>query len=59
LLEQPPYPVEQAGPRRLWDEVTDAYQWWVDASEPGAQDWLVTVDHNHQRVELDPVDGMR
>jgi protein-L-isoaspartate(D-aspartate) O-methyltransferase len=53
LLEQPPYPVEQAGPRRLWDEVTDAYQWWLDAGEPGVQDWSVTVDHEHQRMELD------
>ncbi|MGH8572107.1 MAG: methyltransferase domain-containing protein, partial [Gammaproteobacteria bacterium] len=59
LLEQPPYPVAQAGPRRLWDEVTDAYQWWTDAGEPGIKDWLITVDHECQRVVLDPGYGTR
>lgn len=59
LLERPPYPVEQAGPRRLWDEVAEAYQWWVDAGEPGVRDWLITVDHERQWVELDSGGGMR
>jgi len=50
VLEQPPYAVEQAGPRRLWDEVTDAYEWWLDAGEPGADAWLVTVDRHGQQT---------
>jgi protein-L-isoaspartate(D-aspartate) O-methyltransferase len=54
LLEQPPYLVEQAGPRRLWDEVADAYAWWLNAGEPGVRDWLVSVDRNGQRIELSP-----
>ncbi|WP_156994474.1 methyltransferase domain-containing protein, partial [Pseudonocardia acaciae] len=28
--EKPPYRVRQAGPRRLYDDVRDAYRWWVD-----------------------------
>jgi hypothetical protein len=51
---QPPYPVEQAGPRRLFDEVAQAYRWWLDADKPTAQDWLVTVGPQGQRIELAP-----
>jgi hypothetical protein len=31
LMTEPPYPVEQAGPRRLFDEVEAAYRWWQQA----------------------------
>jgi protein-L-isoaspartate O-methyltransferase len=53
LLDKPPYPVEQAGPRQLFDEVAAAYRWWCDAGKPAVSDWLVTVDPRGQRIELD------
>lgn len=49
----PPYEVEQAGPRCLFDEVAEAYRWWRDAGEPGVEAWLVTADQDGQRLELD------
>jgi protein-L-isoaspartate(D-aspartate) O-methyltransferase len=52
LAEESPHTVEQAGPRRLWDEVKRAYQRWLDLDQPSAGDWLVTVDKDGQRVEL-------
>ncbi|MGH4008542.1 MAG: hypothetical protein ACRDTH_10380, partial [Pseudonocardiaceae bacterium] len=48
----PPYPVRQFGPRRLWDEVEAAYQWWVDHGSPAADRWWFTVTAQGQRVEL-------
>ncbi len=51
----PPYAMEQAGPRRLLDEVAGAYHWWRDVGEPGVDAWVVTVDQDGQRVELDPL----
>jgi protein-L-isoaspartate(D-aspartate) O-methyltransferase len=51
LLDQPPYPVEQAGPRQLFDEVAAAYQWWCDTGRPDVGDWLVTVTPEGQRIE--------
>src|SRR5690606_40228671 len=30
-----PWTVRQLGPRRLWDEVEAAYDWWHDNGEPG------------------------
>jgi protein-L-isoaspartate O-methyltransferase len=36
--------VEQAGPRRLFDEVADAYAWWVARGKPTRGDWRVSVD---------------
>lgn len=38
-----PYVVEQAGPRRLVDEVLSAYGWWREAGEPKVGDWHVSV----------------
>ncbi len=44
---------EQAGPRRLLDEVLAAYGWWVEQSKPAREDWVVTVDlDGRQRIEL-------
>jgi hypothetical protein len=48
----PPYPVRQFGPRRLWDEVEAAYQWWVDQGSPTAERWRFTLTSQGQRVEL-------
>jgi protein-L-isoaspartate(D-aspartate) O-methyltransferase len=48
----PPYDVEQAGPRRLVDEVLDAYRWWRNHGEPSTEDWSVTVGPAGQRLTL-------
>ncbi|MGH3838970.1 MAG: methyltransferase domain-containing protein [Pseudonocardiaceae bacterium] len=49
----PPYTVRQFGPRRLWDEVEAAHQWWVDAGRPDADRWRFTVTPDGQRIELE------
>lgn len=54
LLETLPYPVEHAGPRRLFDEVEFAFQCWRQAGEPGMGDWLVTVTPTGQTMTLEP-----
>ncbi|AZK94268.1 MULTISPECIES: methyltransferase domain-containing protein [Streptomyces] len=35
--------VYQSGPRRLWDELTRAHQWWVAAGEPDVTRFGLTV----------------
>jgi hypothetical protein len=35
------FPVLQAGPRRLWDEVEAACRWWRDAGSPRSGAWKV------------------
>lgn len=50
--EPGPYKVRQFGPRRLWDEVEEAHQWWVDKGKPGADRWLFTVTPLGQQIEL-------
>ncbi len=47
-----PYTVRQFGPRRLWDEVEAAHQWWLDHGSPTADRWRFTVTPHGQRVEL-------
>lgn len=46
------YQVHQAGPRRLWDEVSAAHRWWLDAGSPAADQWRITVTPQAQLVEL-------
>ncbi|MGM9466435.1 methyltransferase domain-containing protein [Streptomyces murinus] len=36
--------VWQSGPRRLWDEVTDAYRWWKDRGSPDVTRFGLTAD---------------
>jgi SAM-dependent methyltransferase len=48
-----PYRVEQGGPRAVFDEVAEAYAWWVDAGSPGVDRWRVTVDRAGTRLGLD------
>jgi Protein-L-isoaspartate(D-aspartate) O-methyltransferase (PCMT) len=48
----PPYTVRQFGPRRLWDEVEAAYQWWIEHGRLTAARWQFTVTPHGQRVEL-------
>lgn len=54
LTAQPPYPVRQGGPRRLWTEVAAAHHWWEQHGKPPVGAWLVTITPDGQRVELDP-----
>jgi protein-L-isoaspartate O-methyltransferase len=46
------WPVHQFGPRRLFDEVTAAYQWWESAGRPPATQWRFTITAEGQDVEL-------
>lgn len=46
------FPVSQHGPRRLWDEVDAAHQWWVDHGKLAADRWRFTVAADNQRIEL-------
>lgn len=45
--------VRQSGPRRLWDEVTDAYQWWKQRGSPGVGRFGLTADAYGQHAWLD------
>jgi hypothetical protein len=45
-------PVAQKGPRRLWDEVEAAYQWWIEQGSPDAGKWLFTVTRHGQLIQL-------
>ncbi|MET9608124.1 methyltransferase domain-containing protein [Streptomyces sp. NPDC006512] len=47
------YEVDQFGPRRLWDEAENAYQWWTRLQRPARDRAGITVDHTGQRVWLD------
>jgi protein-L-isoaspartate O-methyltransferase len=47
------FPVAQYGPRRLWDEVQDAYSWWVEAGRPSRERFGMTVTADGQWVWLD------
>lgn len=44
--------IRQLGQRRLWDEVAAAYQWWVEAGSPTADQWRFTVAPDGQHIEL-------
>jgi protein-L-isoaspartate(D-aspartate) O-methyltransferase len=46
------WPVRQFGPRRLFDEVTTAYQRWDQASRPPVTRWRFILTPDGQRVEL-------
>jgi protein-L-isoaspartate(D-aspartate) O-methyltransferase len=47
-----PYRVLQSGPRRLWDEVSSSYRWWLDAGRPTADRWRFTITPEGQHVQL-------
>ncbi|EGX55330.1 protein-L-isoaspartate(D-aspartate)O-methyltransferase [Streptomyces zinciresistens K42] len=46
-------PVWQSGPRRLWDEVAAALDWWRGAGKPGYERLGLTVGPQGQRAWLD------
>jgi SAM-dependent methyltransferase len=45
--------VWQSGPRRLWDEVTDAHQWWKDRGSPDLTRFGLTAGAYGQHAWLD------
>lgn len=45
--------VYQSGPRRLWDELEDAYGWWEQQGRPGFNRFGLTVTPDGQRAWLD------
>ncbi len=50
---EPDIVIKQWGPRRLWDEVERAYQWWVGSGRPTHHRFGITVDPTGQSVWLD------
>ncbi len=46
------YDVRQYGPRRLWNEVSAAYQWWHDHGRPGLDRWRFTISQDRQTASL-------
>ncbi len=50
---QPRFPVAQYGPRRLWDEVADAYAWWVEAGRPDRDRFGMSVTAEGQWAWLE------
>ncbi len=51
--------VYQSGPRRLWDEVEAAHDWWNANGKPGFERFGLTVERDgHTRVWLDGPDGL-
>lgn len=50
--------VWQAGPRRLWDEVENAFRWWVRRGKPDHTRFGLTVTAQGERAWLDdPADS--
>ena len=47
------FAVSQYGPRRLWDEVEEAYYWWIEAGRPDRERFGMTVTADDQWVWLD------
>ncbi|MGW1769760.1 hypothetical protein ACWCQL_37660 [Streptomyces sp. NPDC002073] len=47
----------EQGPRRLWNEVADAYQWWDLAGRPGPERFGMSVTpHGVHTAWLDAPD---
>jgi protein-L-isoaspartate O-methyltransferase len=52
------YDVRHEGPRRLWEEMDAAYQWWLDAGRPDHTRFGLTVTKAGQDVWLDSPDQL-
>ncbi|WP_142003458.1 methyltransferase domain-containing protein [Amycolatopsis cihanbeyliensis] len=50
------YQVRQLGPRKLWDEVEAAYDWWHDNDEPGMERFGLEIRDGKQWLWLDHPD---
>lgn len=46
------YDVRQYGPRRLWNEVSVAYQWWLNQGRPTVDRWQFTISRDYQSARL-------
>ncbi len=54
------YPVRQHGPRKLWDEVDNAYRWWVAHGIPGRTRYGLTITPTGQHLWFDePANSFR
>ena len=47
-----PYQIRQCGPRHLWDEIEDAYQWWCNQGKPPLTQWRLTMSSDQQTTSL-------
>ncbi len=47
-----PYEIRQHGPRRLWNEIEAAYQWWSDQGKPPLNQWQLTISSDQQTATL-------
>lgn len=47
-----PYQVRQHGPRRLWNEIETAYQWWYGEGKPSLNQWQLTISSDQQTASL-------
>ncbi len=47
-----PYQIRQYGPRCLWNEIENAYQWWSDQGKPPLNKWQLTINSDQQTVTL-------
>lgn len=52
-----PYRIRQHGPRRLWNEIEAAYQWWIEQGKPALNQWQITISRDRQRATLRPDTG--
>ncbi|ASO21833.1 protein-L-isoaspartate O-methyltransferase [Actinoalloteichus hoggarensis] len=53
VTDPAPFTVRQLGPRRLWDEAVDAYDWWYENGRPGPDRLGLTITGDAQTVWLD------
>jgi protein-L-isoaspartate(D-aspartate) O-methyltransferase len=51
------FPVQQSGPRKLWDEAEAAYRWWEEQGQPGFDRFGLTVNGDGEQVWLDTPDN--
>ncbi|WP_405016592.1 protein-L-isoaspartate(D-aspartate) O-methyltransferase [Kitasatospora sp. NBC_00070] len=51
--DQEDYEVVQSGPRRLWDQLSTAYEWWMGSRRPGFERFGLTVTADGQSAWLD------
>ena len=50
--------IRQHGPRRLWNELEEAYQWWCDHDKPSHERFGVTITPDRQSFWLDTPEGL-
>lgn len=58
LNDPAPFTVRQLGPRKLWDEVEAAYDWWYKQSEPGLDRFGLEIRDGQQWLWLDDPDNV-